>query len=236
MTDLRANEVHLWWARTDEETEPATRARQFAALSEDERERQARFMFERHRRQFLVSHVLVRRALSHFAPVTPEAWRFDTNPHGRPHIGLPLGYEWLRFNLSHTEGLAVVAIARDIELGVDVEMTDRRIETAAVAARTFSPGELAQFTDNTDLFYDYWTLKEAYVKARGLGLNLPLDSFTFDLTNPERPRMTCDERCRDDSSRWSFHLRRGKGFRIALAWGSSMPMKIVEHEIVPLAD
>ncbi len=232
MPNLSADQVHLLWARTDTETDPASRARQLALLSAEEQARHIGFQSGRDRHQYLVSHALLRQALSLFAPVAPHAWQFARDAHGRPYIAGPAGHGSLRFSLSHTRGLAVVAVAQNVDVGVDVEAARPHPDLGGVAAAAFTAAEVAQLAARPELFYDIWTLKEAYVKARGLGLSLPLDSFSFNLADPTRPRLTCHSRCGDDAARWSFHLRRGAGYSLALAWAGPKTMHVVEREFV----
>ncbi len=178
-------EVHVWLCEPEAIRDPAVLATYAAWMTPDEAQRQARFMFERHRHQFLIARALVRSTLSHYADIAPDAWRFDVNPWGRPDIATHHGLGDLRFNLSHTDGLVAVAVARG-ELGVDVEDTHRRSHPEQVAEHFFAPAEVAGLQalppgQRPARFFDLWTLKEAYIKARGQGLALSLQGFAFDL-------------------------------------------------------
>lgn len=228
MIDLGAHEVHLWWTFPDGVRDPEILKRHLAILSADEKERRGRFVFERDRHRFLVSHALVRESLSRYAPVAPAEWRFQVNEYGRPSIDWPESQRWLRFNLSHSEGRAVVAIAREIEIGVDVEATRLQNDLAVIASQFFSPREVARLGDEPNAFFDFWTLKEAYIKARGMGLAIPLDSFSFLLSDPANPRIEFHEGCADQPGRWRFFLRRGDGYRVALAGATSEPLRVIE--------
>ncbi|OJH38627.1 4'-phosphopantetheinyl transferase family protein [Cystobacter ferrugineus] len=204
----RPDEVHLWIVEPERVTEPRLLAAYLALLGEEERARHQRFRFEKHRQQFLVSHALVRVTLSRYAPVAPQDWRFSTNAYGRPEIageGLPR----LRFNLSHTDGMAVCAVALDTEVGVDVEHSGRMGQTVELAESFFSPSEVADLHSlpealQRERFFDYWTLKESYIKARGAGLSLPLDQFAFHLAPGQPPRISFDPRMVDDPETWQF--------------------------------
>lgn len=231
-------ETHLWWALPDRIQDPELLERQLATLSDEERERQRRFVFERDRKRFLVSHALVRHALSRYAPVAPGDWQFELNPYGRPSIREPAAWRSLQFNLSHTEGRAVVAVAWEMEIGVDVESTTRERDFGEIAERFFSPLEIAQLKSRPEAFFDFWTLKEAYIKARGMGLSIPLDSFSIVLENPEQPRILFHEGCPDSAARWRFALRQGDGYRVAVAAaaGETGRLEIIERETVPLAE
>jgi 4'-phosphopantetheinyl transferase len=177
-------------------------------LSAEERERWQRYRVEDARLQYLVGRALVRTTLSRYADVPEDAWEFSLNRYGRPDVAKPETHRDLRFNLSHTEGLVACAIARDAALGVDVENIARRVEVAALAPRVFAPAELASLAgippeEQRDLFFCYWTLKEAYIKARGKGISLALDGFAFDLTGAA-PAVRFSEKCPDDPRRWRF--------------------------------
>ncbi|MEH6720634.1 MAG: 4'-phosphopantetheinyl transferase superfamily protein [Aurantimonas endophytica] len=174
-------------------------------LDPGERLRHQRYKVEGARREYLVGRAIVRTVLSRYAPTAPADWRFEANQYGRPAIvGAAPG---LVFNLSHTRGLAALAVARDCDLGIDVERADRPSATHDLAGRYFSPTE-AEFVRAggamlAERFFAVWTLKEAYIKARGMGLALPLDGFSYDLAGTE-PTITFHDSCPDDPARWRF--------------------------------
>lgn len=182
-------------------------------LTEEELARGARFYFERHRTQFLLTRALVRSALSTYADVDPKDWRFEAGEYGRPHLVGPTTLEGLSFNLAHTEGLIVLACTRGGVVGVDVEHVQPRRTGLDIAERFFSPAEVAELksaplSEQTERFFHYWTLKESYIKAIGTGLSTPLDQFGFELANPGRIRMFIDERLADRPERWRCWLLR----------------------------
>lgn len=204
---LSEGEVHVWLVEPEAVPEPLLAA--YAALLDDgERERHQRFRFERHRRQFLVSHALVRVTLSRYAPVAPEAWSFVTNEFGRPEVRADGGSR-LRFNLSHTDGLALCAVTVGSDVGADVEDSERPGENVSLADHCFAPSEAAALRAlpaslQRERFFEYWTLKEAYLKARGAGLSLPLAHFAFHLTPGAPPRISFDPRLPDVPEAWQF--------------------------------
>lgn len=205
---LRPDEVHLWVVQPECITEPRLLAAYRELLDGDERERMSRFRFEKHRHQFLVSHALVRVTLSRYAAIAPPAWRFFTNAYGRPEIAQE-GWNRLRFNLSHTDGMAVCAVAFDAEVGADVEDSLRQGQTVELADSFFAPSEARALRAlpperQRERFFEYWTLKESYIKARGAGMSLPLDQFAFHLEPGRMPRISFDPRMVDDPAAWSF--------------------------------
>ena len=207
---LPLNAVHVDLVHTDiAATWAQHEAAYRALLSPDEHDRMARLVFERDRRRFLLTRALVRSTLSRYANVPPAGWSFIANVHGRPEIlDRPLGVPDLRFNLSHTDGLIACAVTIGREVGVDVEHIGRRL-THDVAGRFFAPREVSDLKRLPDdeqhrVFFDYWTLKEAYIKARGFGLALPLADFAFQLSPSAPPRISFEPSLEDDPATWQF--------------------------------
>lgn len=242
---LPAEEAHLWIVRPEAARDPSLLARYDALLTEDERRKRDRLRFDWGRHQCLVTRALVRTVLSRYAPVDPARWRFVTNEHGRPAIAEPASAASLRFNLSHTRGLVVCLVAREREVGVDVEDRERDGKLLDVADRYFSPGEVAALRalpsrEQLDRFFVYWTLKESYIKARGMGLAIPLSHFSFEVDEPGRGiRISFDPRLPDDPSRWQFTIL-SYGRRHAIAASVSRrdddTPRLVLRETLPLVD
>ena len=210
MRELSRGDVDVWLCVPEDMPEGPELDRCEELLDPAERARSARFHFDRHRNRFLVSHALVRTSLSRYASVPPGSWRFREVGRGRPEVATPAGSESLRFNLSHTDRLAACGVARVHDVGVDVEAAFRVTRHLKVAERFFSRREAAELRSlpesrQVDRFLDYWTLKESYIKARGLGLGLPLDGFTFILSEGE-PRIEFERDLEDTAERWQFHL------------------------------
>jgi 4'-phosphopantetheinyl transferase len=238
----RPDEVHLWVVEPECVSEPRLLSAYLRLLDAGERERHQRFRFEKHRHQFLVSHALVRVTLSRYASVPPEAWRFVTNAYGRPELvgeGLPR----LRFNLSHTDGMAVCAVALDMEVGADVEYAERPGQTVELADSFFAPVEAAALRAlpperQRERFFELCTLKEAYIKARGAGLSLPLEQFAFHLEPGRPPRVTFDARLGDEPESWQFvRLRLSAAHPVAVAVrrARGLPLRVRCQRTVPLA-
>jgi 4'-phosphopantetheinyl transferase len=207
----------LYFARTDALADDPMA---LAWLDDEERARHARFVFEHSKREFRAAHALVRGVLSRHRPeVLPQEWRFARNAHGCPSIHDDHRPDGWRFNLSHTDGMLCVLVACGRELGVDVEDAQRARATVTVADRFFSPAEVSALralpeTARIPQFFAYWTLKESYIKARGMGLALPLDGFSFAIEPGEddgrtgwladRVTLACEPDVQDDGARWSF--------------------------------
>jgi 4'-phosphopantetheinyl transferase len=210
--------LHLWYSYPgDLLSDDVVRACS-ALLSEEELARAGRFRFGRHRRESLATRALVRTALSHYRPLSPADWRFTANAHGKPGVDPDCG---LRFNLSNTVELVVCLIAEGSDVGVDAESHARAMEILDLAPKVFSTREQAQLNDlpeaeKQDRALSLWTLKEAYVKARGLGLSLPLCSFSFVFGGPEVIHLEVNPELGDDPERWRFCLLNHAGHRIAV--------------------
>lgn len=216
---LGADEVHVWLVDLRAETEAARRLER--TLSDDEIDRADRFRSPRDRHRFVVSHGALRQVIGRYLGVPPAAIRFDVGRRGKPSLDANGARAWLRFNLAHSGDLALCALAREREVGVDVEAVRDVPEMLAIAERYFAPGEVATLCAapagaRRERFFALWTLKEAYVKARGDGLGVPLASFDVSkalqpggasvVVDPNRP------------ARYELRrLRVGDGYAAALA-------------------
>lgn len=215
-------EVHVWLACVDGFADPALEARLAGIVTADERARQQRFVRPADRHVQLLARALVRVLLSSYTGVPAADWRFDAGPHGKPFLVGPTAGLPVAFNLSHTPGLVAAAFTLGAEVGVDVEHLDRRTATMDVARRFFAPAEVAALErapagERQETFFGFWTLKEAYLKARGLGLSVPLASFAFDLS-ADPPAVAFAPPIDDDPARWQFTRHTpGPHHRLAVA-------------------
>lgn len=186
-----------------------TVTRLWPRMTADEQTRCMRFVRDVDRRTFAITRALVRQTLSLYGPTAPLDWRFVTNDHDCPFVTpAQAGTPPLHFNVSHTDGLVALAITRGHRLGVDVERVTR-VVTEAVAERHFAPAEVRDLralpaAEQPRVFFEYWTLKEAYIKARGMGLALPLDAFAFALRLPDPPTISFVPGFADVPERWQF--------------------------------
>jgi 4'-phosphopantetheinyl transferase len=215
-------EVHVWFALPGALAE-ADLAHGLRLLDATELARYRRFCFELHRREFLVTHALLRLTLARYGPTEAAAWRFDHGPHGKPSISPPCG---LSFNVSNHPSLVVCAVASGAEVGVDVEPLARGPTILELAPTVFSAHERAVLeclapAERSQRAVSLWTAKEAYIKARGQGLTLPLDLITiaFDERHPLEPRVEVHPSI-DDGVRWTVRLVDVEQHRVAVALGS----------------
>lgn len=176
--------VHGWCRATDAREYERYRA----TLSNDELVRCDRFHLDRDRHDYANAHDLLRRTLSRYDALPPDAWRFHATAHGKPVLAPePCPSVPLTFNLSHTHQIVACVVSRGAAVGIDVERVDRVPDTMSIAARFFSARETATLQDRASghdralRFIELWTLKESFVKATGKGLSQPLQGFTFDL-------------------------------------------------------
>jgi 4'-phosphopantetheinyl transferase len=187
-----------------------TAARWLPILDDGERERAGRFVFPRHRVQFVASHVLLRAALSEICRAAPAAWRFVADDLGKPAAWLDDASVSVSFNLSHTEGMTGVAASAgaDRAIGFDLEPIARIVDLA-VADRFFSARETAWLNGlpaaaRREGFLRLWTLKEAFIKATGKGLTQDLAAFSFD---PFPPRISFSAALPERAADWWFEQR-----------------------------
>ena len=240
---LGADEIHLWLAFDREINDPRLLAAYHDLLDEGERRQHQRFYFEKDRHQYLVTRALTRSVLSRYAPVAPCDWRFDKLEHGRPRIANPEPEaQSLVFNLTHSAGLIVLGITRGAALGIDTENVVEREPPLEISHRYLSPRETADLhalprAAQPQRFFHYWTLKESYIKARSMGLALPLDQFSFSYADERSVAIGFDERLADTPDRWRFWLLRpGAEHLLAIcATQRPTPQRLVLRRIVPLA-
>jgi 4'-phosphopantetheinyl transferase len=208
MEQIDSGQVHLWLAYLDEITDARLLAEYRLMLSEEEQRRQFRFHFERDRHRYLVTRAMQRTVLSRYVDIAPSAWRFTVNDYGRPSIAAEhAGARGIEFNLSHTDGLVVMAVTRERAIGVDVENVRTREADIEIADRYFAHEEVLALhllpdEKQKQRFFEYWTLKESYIKARGMGLSISLERFAFSLEDPKQIRLSIDPGLRDHAGRW----------------------------------
>lgn len=211
-TRLEPDELRLYHAPSTSVLEPETAERCLRMLDAEERARHERFRFERDRMSYLTAHALTRGVLARQLAVQPSELRFANGPHGRPELAWPDSQPRLRFNLSHTHGRVACAIALERDVGVDIEHLDRRVDIAQLAPSVFSEAERAELaTLDAEAarlrFFELWTLKEAYIKAVGKGLSLPLRSITL-VFGQAGPRLQLAVPLEGEPSGFWFHLER----------------------------
>ena len=218
---LHEHEVHVWQASLNVPSSTIQRLR--SILPEHELQRADRFRFPKDRHHFIVAHAVLRSLLSRYTSVPPTHIHFEHNQYGKPALCSVTHQENIRFNISHSGQLALYAFAYHRELGIDVEWIHRRIDQAEqIAERYFSPCEnksLCQLPkyQKREAFFNCWTRKEAYIKAKGRGLSLPLDQFDVSLAPGEPAQLLQTRNEPDDVARWTMRaLYPGSDYTAAL--------------------
>lgn len=222
--DLDQSGIHVWLADQADFDPDSLARRCLSWLSSEETRRYRRLQLARHRTQFLLGRYFVRTVLSRYVEsVAPAAWCFTVNDYGKPAIDPARHDAALYYNLSHSQGRLALAVARQPTLGIDIEGCTRPRRVSRIATRYFSTDEvqaLLQLDEAAQLerFYELWTLKEAYIKACGLGLAIPLQQFGFALDTPGKIRVQFSAEREDIARAWRFwQLDIGAGHRLALA-------------------
>jgi 4'-phosphopantetheinyl transferase len=243
--DLTADSrrIDLWCTYLSDIGDQSLWARYDALLSGEERTRQARFRFARDQRRHLVTRALVRTVLSRYAPVRPEDWVFSAGARGRPQISAPRPEPPLEFNISHSADLIVLAVTCGRALGVDTESIAAREADIAGLDRYFAPEVSAALLsrpprERRRRFFELWTLKESYIKARGVGLALGLDTFRFELTGERGLTLHMRPELGDSPDRWRFWqlvLRPDYLAAVCASREDEVSPRITVRESVPLS-
>jgi 4'-phosphopantetheinyl transferase len=208
--------VHIYHLTLDL---PSDRLSKLAAiLSEDEHLRAMRYLREIDQRRFIAARGQIRSILAVYLGMAPGELHFIYNPYGKPS----LSESELRFNLSHSDGIGLLGVAFDQEIGIDVERLNRPVDYSNIIRRFFAPGEIAEFfslpdADKPRAFCSGWTRKEAFLKALGMGMSFKLDGFEVNLTQNRPGQLISHEQG------WSlYNIDPGEGYVAAL---------VVEREI-----
>lgn len=221
---LESDEVHVWLAKLDQPEEILRGA--LSSLSPDERQRAERFRFRKDRDHFIIARGTLRAILARYLQLEPRALRFDYSRYGKPalaqgtHVSPRVP---LHFNLSHSHELALFAFALNREVGLDLEFIRDDFAGEEIAGRFFSRREVEMLCALPSHlrgvgFFNCWTRKEAYIKAIGEGLSMPLDQFDVSLAPGEPAALLRTLRDESEASRWSLkELKPGAGYAAAIA-------------------
>lgn len=205
---LSAGAVHIWHIDLLPAGERIPDCRNF--LADEDLQRAERFHFDRDRRRFVAAHAAMRNILAQYLGVSAREILFHAAEKGKPQLGSSLSRSGLRFNLSHSHDRALLALARDSEIGVDIEFIKPQSAGEEIANRFFSSREAAVLgslppASRVPAFFHCWTRKEAYIKAIGGGLSVPLDSFDVAFGPGESARLLRVDGAPEELSRWSMY-------------------------------
>lgn len=230
--------LHVWVAEPLGDPSGAWTATNEHLLSDEERARHRRLMRAEDRDLFLSARVLVRRTLSRYCGIAPAEWTFQRNQYGRPEISNRDAPGGLRFNLSHTQQMAALMVHDDADGGVDVERLGRVASLPSVSRTAFASIEQEQLAALPDAqqqarFHRLWTLKEAFIKATGRGLSLPLKDFWFAWSDDGSIRLGCRESIDLEPSAWTFTVRQPSAHHVlATAYRSGVGRPAREVELL----
>jgi len=218
---LPENEVHVWRVALELDTGELKRIQ--STLSSDERVRVARLLFPKDQQRFVAARGFLRTILARYLDREPARIDFRYGPFGKPELAPVCAADGLRFNVSHCEGLALCVITRHHEIGVDIERVRGDFAWEEIAERFFAPREVEALRSvpaalQYQAFFNCWTRKEAFVKARGEGLALGFDQFEVSLVPGDRVRLLRRAGDPEEASRWSIHeVEPASGYVAAVA-------------------
>jgi 4'-phosphopantetheinyl transferase len=202
---LSARQAHVWKVDLSQ----ASSLNYATFLSSDERDRAGRFRFERDSQRYIAAHVALRLILSRYANLATASLVFAETEYGKPFL-VNTEAQGLLFNMSHSGDVALIAVTREREVGIDVEFMRADFATSEVAENFFSVAEIYTLSglhprERTRAFFNCWTRKEAYVKARGEGLSMPLDQFDVSLAPGVPAAMLGNRIDESEKNRWILH-------------------------------
>jgi 4'-phosphopantetheinyl transferase len=232
---LGCDELHVWLVDLDALAPDLDRWEK--TLCDDERERAQRFRFLHLHSRFVGARGVLRTLLGAYLEVSPGALRFRYSDKGKPTLDQPYSDSQLQFNLSHSEQVALLAFARDRELGVDVERLQKNFDVEGIAKRFFSPAEQKAIfalprNQWPEAFFTCWTRKEAFVKAKGDGLSLPLDQFDVAVVPGQAAELLGTRPDPEEKNRWSLtNLDVVSGFVAAVAVrGPALRVRMISQQ------
>ncbi|MCP4320841.1 MAG: 4'-phosphopantetheinyl transferase superfamily protein [Alteromonadales bacterium] len=203
---LQENEIHLWMIDPQQiEASPSLTQ----MLTENELQRVNRYRSDKAKHTALITRTFIRLLLSQYENLTPLQWQFSVTDLGKPEV--KNSRQPLRFNLSHNNELIICAITLTKDIGCDIENLSRKINVNAIAKRYFSSCEYKIIKAEPAKFFEYWTLKEAFVKATGLGISQGLDTFSFEINKTEQSdsndniNLSFNENCKEKTVQNWYH-------------------------------
>ncbi len=204
---LRPGQVHFFYTQVNDLKDPGLLDIYRNISSEKEKTKTDRYRFEKDRHKCLVTRGLQRFILSRYTGIPPHSLEFEENTHGKPCIKPGLVPIPIQFNLSHAGTLTAIAVVLHHPMGIDLEDRNRKVDLK-IADRFFSPQECEQLhhageNEKKALFFDFWTLKESYIKAKGRGLSIPLNKFSFFI-DKTRTSIGFEDSYPDDPDNFTF--------------------------------
>lgn len=236
-----SNRIDLWCTFPTTISDTELLQMYFSLLSENERKQQQQFHFAKDRHRYLITRALTRTVLSRYTSIPADQLVFASNEFGKPHIhGLN---QTISFNITHADNLILIGVTRDCALGLDTENSQHREISSDLAEYSFASEEVANFLaqpieHQQQRFFEFWTLKESYIKARGMGLSIPLKQFSFRFPNEHAIEFAIDAQQNDAPGRWRFwQFKLADDYLVAVCAEKTNPKPplLVLREVVPLA-
>jgi 4'-phosphopantetheinyl transferase len=218
---LHEQEVHVW--RTSLAVPESTREDLQQILAKEEISKAAQFHFEKDRNHWMVARGILKILLGLYVNTAPDQLKFRSNAYGKPFLAFPDTSARLQFNVSHSQDLALYAFTYDRQVGIDVEYKCAGLDYEALARVSFSPNEQALLhslprEQKQEAFFNCWTRKEAYIKAKGTGFSIPTDQFDVSFLPGEPAAFLQHYEDWQETTRWSLReLDPGTGYAGALA-------------------
>jgi 4'-phosphopantetheinyl transferase len=219
--ELKTNEIHVWQGRLDFQDAPISEL--FESLSGEERQRASGFHFSTDRFRFMRSRGLLRMLLGRYLETDPARVKLTYGSNGKPELAADSSPSDLTFNLSHSEVVVLYAIARGRRIGVDIERIRPGLSRERIPEHFFSPTEVRALRAlpamlQPSAFLACWTRKEAYLKARGDGLTVPLNEFEVSVEPNEPPRLLKIRNDPEEAARWTlWHIEPARGYVASVA-------------------
>jgi len=236
--NLTPHEIHFFFTVVDGINDDHLLKRYHSILSKSEKEKIERFFFKKDRHNCLVTRALLRFLLSSCTTLDPADFIFRENKYGKPEIMPGLTKLPVKFNISHSADVTACALTLESEIGIDIENVQREIDLGLVN-RFFSISEIEDFKkktrqDRQKFFFDLWTLKESYIKAKGKGLSMGLDTFSFNI-GKQNIRVDSHGSSEDTSNQWQFfQFSPLKNYRAAISIRTALnPLKLHIHKCIP---
>lgn len=207
--DLASNDVHVWRAKLDPSEECTKQLTRM--LSDDEQKKMRRFHYDKDRKRFIVTRGVLRKIMSRYLNIKPSHIQFGYSTHGKPYLVEKLRGEKICFNLSYSHNLSLYAFTKSRRVGIDIEYVRPFVDVDQIVAGFFSSNEQAIWQQlpekqKQEAFFNCWTRKEAYIKARGEGLSLPLDQFEVSFAPGKPAALLGTDGALDQTSRWLLRV------------------------------
>ena len=218
---IQSNQVHVW--RVSLDLSELHRECLLGILSAAEVARSGRFYFEKDQNRFIAARGVLRQILGHYLGKKPQQLRFEYTAHGKPLLATDSGSDALCFNLSHSGAYALYAISPGRDIGIDIERIRSDVAVDQIVRSFFAPGEISsleqvQEEKRNELFFQYWTRKEAFIKAIGEGVSFPMEQCDVSFINGMVFSPVTLPGKKRDSSRWFVQdLFPGPGYAAAIA-------------------